>query len=279
MSTFVERHGYATVSEGSTVAGESLRVISGNASGTEISLEGDFLIGRAAPGEGKLGDDPEISRSHARVFRGPDGRLMVEDLGSRNGTRGERGRGSARSAALAPGDTIKVGTTTLQLLDSEGNAFQATALAGSGDAGATRASVPPAAAPPPPPPAPARHAAARRAGHTGRGDVHPAEAAHRGARSPRRARPTPPPPAAPAAQLPARRSRATPPRNPRHEAAPAAGPCSAAWRSWPRPSSWACSCSAAATSPKTLATREIVDQNRAATVSINTRGPARDAER
>ncbi len=56
---------------------------------------------------------------------------MVEDLGSTNGTLVNEERIS-EPRTLAPGDTIKVGTTTLQLLDSEGNAFQATALAGSG---------------------------------------------------------------------------------------------------------------------------------------------------
>ena len=67
------------------MAGESLRVVSGNASGTEISFDDEFEIGRAADGDGTLGDDPEISRRHAHLILDRD-RWYVEDLGSTNGT-------------------------------------------------------------------------------------------------------------------------------------------------------------------------------------------------
>jgi serine protease Do len=271
------------------VAGESLRVIAGKASGTEISLEGEFLIGRAASGEGKLGDDPEISRSHARISRGPDGRLLVEDLGSRNGTE-VNGTRITEPQALTAGDTIKVGATTLQLLDSEGNAFQATALAGTGDAGATRASnsptpaapspasavSPPTPAAPPPAPTPAQESPG------GAMFIPPKPPSAGGAVPPPGAPapggPTPPPPAAP------------PPRSfqpggpaPSHPATRAGG----GGHRFAVLGLVAVVVGAVVVAvlllggddgPQTLTTREIVDQNRAATVSINTRGPARDED-
>jgi serine protease Do len=255
-------------------------VISGKASGTEIPLEGEFLIGRAAPGDGKLGDDPEISRNHARVSRLLDGRLVVEDLGSTNGTLVNEERIS-EPRTLSPGDTIKVGTTTLQLLDSAGNAFQATALAGAGDAGATRASVP--SAPPPAPPAPAAPPPAEAA-------PPPAQATPGGAMfippKPPAGGPVPPPGAAP---RPAAPPRATPPPRSFQPRGPAPShPATRAGRGgrWALIGGLALVVAAVVVGvllvtggsdePETLTTRQIVDQNRAATVRINTRGPARD---
>src|SRR5437660_12213633 len=69
------------------MAGEQLRVIEGSEQDKRLSVDADLLIGRTAPeDEGRLGGDPEISRVHARISRGGDGQLMVEDLGSANGT-------------------------------------------------------------------------------------------------------------------------------------------------------------------------------------------------
>ncbi len=93
---------------------ESLRIVSGNAAGTEISLEGDeFLIGRIAEGEGKLGDDPEISRRHARIVKRAGGQLTLEDLGSTNGTF-VNGQRLERPRRLTRGDVIRVGETDLR---------------------------------------------------------------------------------------------------------------------------------------------------------------------
>jgi len=69
------------------MAGNQLWVTEGNERGKRLSVDADLLIGRLAPEEdGRLGDDPEISRRHARVSRGTDGLLSIEDLGSANGT-------------------------------------------------------------------------------------------------------------------------------------------------------------------------------------------------
>ncbi|MEA2421053.1 MAG: hypothetical protein QOF55_152, partial [Thermoleophilaceae bacterium] len=89
-----------------------LRVTAGPATGSVLSVgDEEFLIGRQAPGEGKLGNDIEISRRHARVTREGDG-FLIEDLGSTNGTyvNGERIVGAR---VLHPGDELEMGDTKL----------------------------------------------------------------------------------------------------------------------------------------------------------------------
>ena len=88
-----------------------LKVTGGNAAGTEIQIDEELLIGRTAPGEGRLAEDVEISREHARVRRAGDG-YEIEDLGSTNGTV-VNGRRIQEPQALMAGDTIEVGGTTL----------------------------------------------------------------------------------------------------------------------------------------------------------------------
>ncbi|MEA2449180.1 MAG: hypothetical protein QOG63_1112 [Thermoleophilaceae bacterium] len=91
-----------------------LRVTGGNAMGSVIQVDDEFLIGRQAPGDGKLGNDIEISRRHARITREADGRFVIEDLGSTNGTyvNGER----VASRALNPHDVIEMGDTRVLVL-------------------------------------------------------------------------------------------------------------------------------------------------------------------
>ena len=89
-----------------------LKVIGGSAAGTDITVEdGEFLIGRAAPGEGKLANDIEISRQHARIARQGDG-WVIEDLGSTNGTF-VNGDQIAQPVQLTDGDSIEVGGSTM----------------------------------------------------------------------------------------------------------------------------------------------------------------------
>ena len=86
----------------------------GAARGQRIALENEFLIGRAMGEDGRLGDDPELSRRHARLAR-DGGRLTIEDLGSANGTfvNGER---LTAPRPLAVGDSVRMGQTTLEVV-------------------------------------------------------------------------------------------------------------------------------------------------------------------
>src|SRR4051795_10842424 len=106
------------------MADETLKITGGNAAGQDINLEQELVIGRSTPGLGSLGGDSEISRVHARVFHDPSGRLIVEDLGSTNGTFVNGNRISGQQA-LNPGDQLRFGQTSL------------TVEGGAADAGAT----------------------------------------------------------------------------------------------------------------------------------------------
>src|SRR5215217_3607567 len=59
-----------------------LRVTSGNAAGTEIDVDDELVVGRHASDEGRLANDEEISRQHARITRDDAGTYVIEDLGS-----------------------------------------------------------------------------------------------------------------------------------------------------------------------------------------------------
>jgi predicted component of type VI protein secretion system len=89
-----------------------LEVIAGKAAGMSILVEDELVVGRQAEGAGKLAEDEEISRLHARVTLDGNGFCAVEDLGSTNGTFVNGLRLSAPQT-LAEGDTIEVGGTTL----------------------------------------------------------------------------------------------------------------------------------------------------------------------
>ena len=99
------------------MVGGQLWVTEGEQRVRRLSVEGELLIGRVAPeDDGRLGEDPEISRRHARVSRGGDGRLTIEDLASANGTfvNGER---IAAPRTLGPGDVVRMGRTVLEVTD------------------------------------------------------------------------------------------------------------------------------------------------------------------
>jgi pSer/pThr/pTyr-binding forkhead associated (FHA) protein len=87
-------------------------VVAGRAIGMSILLDDELLIGRHADGAGRLADDEEISRSHARLSLDRSGFCAIEDLGSTNGTfvNGLRITGPQ---TLSVGDTIELGGTTL----------------------------------------------------------------------------------------------------------------------------------------------------------------------
>jgi pSer/pThr/pTyr-binding forkhead associated (FHA) protein len=75
-------------------------------------LEGTTTLGRAAECELRL-DDTYVSQQHARIFDRA-GNWYVEDLGSTNGTFVNEQKLVA-PAMLTPGDTVRVGTTKVEL--------------------------------------------------------------------------------------------------------------------------------------------------------------------
>ncbi|MFL5887283.1 MAG: FHA domain-containing protein [Thermoleophilaceae bacterium] len=99
------------------MAPESLHVMSGEGRGTTIPLDGELVLGRTTAGLDAFRRDTEISRVHARVWRDGSGNLMIEDLGSRNGTflNGSRIHGPR---LLHAGDWLRTGQTTLELIES-----------------------------------------------------------------------------------------------------------------------------------------------------------------
>ena len=96
---------------------ERLRVVTGALQGQELPIEDDLLVGRDASGPANLRDD-EVSRRHARIRREPDGALVIEDLGSTNGTY-LNGWRFPTPQRLSPGDRIAIGGTVLELVGSE----------------------------------------------------------------------------------------------------------------------------------------------------------------
>lgn len=146
----------------SAAADHVLVVTAGSALGRRLALGDELIIGREADGEGRLSDDRELSRRHARIARDADGQVTVEDLGSVNGTfvNGDRVRGRH---VLEMGDTLRVGSTTLQLIEaSPAPEPQAPAIPPAVPAKATPPAAPARPAPPPAPAIPAvdreRHA-------------------------------------------------------------------------------------------------------------------------
>ena len=134
-------------------AGETLRlkVLAGNATGTKIQVVDELVIGRHAEGVGRLADDAEISRHHARIFRSGTG-FLVEDLGSTNGTH-VNGRRIEQPEPLGVGDEIEVGGTRM-IVQFSASTPAATPAPAQDTPPATQA-PPPTAKPPAEPQAPA----------------------------------------------------------------------------------------------------------------------------
>ena len=110
--------------------GEQLRVTEGKEHGKAVEVEAELNIGRAATdAEGRLGDDPLLSRRHAKVARAANGQLTIEDLGSANGTFVNNEQIQAQRA-LALGDLVRVGSTVLQVTDAAGRVPEKTRMEG-----------------------------------------------------------------------------------------------------------------------------------------------------
>ncbi len=141
---------------------EELVITEGKTTGRRLALTGELVIGRAVSGEGQLSEDPELSRRHARVAREPDGQLVIEDLGSANGTFVNGQRVETRQR-LKLGDAVRIGSTTMQVTEPGRPPVASSPAPGTGPAAPSPQVAPPsppaapsprAAPPPPPPPSP-----------------------------------------------------------------------------------------------------------------------------
>ncbi len=82
----------------------------------EHPFDGETLVlGRASSSDLVL-EDRFLSRNHSRIFRDGD-RLMIEDLGSRNGTL-LNGRPVHAPQPLVPGDVIKISGSVISVLEA-----------------------------------------------------------------------------------------------------------------------------------------------------------------
>jgi DNA-binding winged helix-turn-helix (wHTH) protein len=112
----VPRYGYAfcgdAVADGARPAQAPRWTALWGASAVPLQ-DGEHLIGRGEDCAIRS-DSPRVSRHHARVRVTPQ-RLLVEDLGSRNGT-WLHGRRLAGAAELAPGDAVCVGPEEIRFV-------------------------------------------------------------------------------------------------------------------------------------------------------------------
>lgn len=73
-------------------------------------------IGRAFDNDVVI-DDPHVAPHHLRVYRGADGELVAEDLGTVNGLYAEHGAQRVNRITLANEPVIRIGRTTLRVHD------------------------------------------------------------------------------------------------------------------------------------------------------------------
>lgn len=74
-------------------------------------------IGRAFDNDVVI-DDPHVAPHHLRIYRGEDGELVAEDLGSLNGLYPEHGANRVPRLALAKEPGIRIGRTILRVHDA-----------------------------------------------------------------------------------------------------------------------------------------------------------------
>ncbi len=87
-----------------------LVVVGGDAKATEVRLRLPTVVGRGREASLTL-PHPLVSRRHCEIFQ-QDGRLMVRDLGSLNGTFIANQR--ITEAPLPPGELLTIGTVTFR---------------------------------------------------------------------------------------------------------------------------------------------------------------------
>jgi len=108
----------------------TLTFMSGSRDGEVVQLEiadssSSVYIGRNAPCEFLITDDPDLSRRHARIFRS-GACWMLEDLNSSNGVFLGEFQGTRRlsgASALEDCDIFRVGLTRLRLGCAKNDSF------------------------------------------------------------------------------------------------------------------------------------------------------------
>jgi hypothetical protein len=90
-----------------------LEIVEGPGAGRQVPLDGVLDVGRDPSLPLHFDEDGQVSRRHAR-FAAQGGNVVVEDLGSTNGTYvNEQPISSPRT--LKPGDKVRMGLTVLEL--------------------------------------------------------------------------------------------------------------------------------------------------------------------
>ncbi|HET7426381.1 MAG TPA: FHA domain-containing protein [Gemmatimonadales bacterium] len=90
-----------------------LEIVEGSEAGRQLPLDSVIDVGREPSLPLHLDADTQVSRRHARISQ-QGGQVVVEDLGSTNGTYvNDQPIGSPR--AISPGDKVRIGLTVLEL--------------------------------------------------------------------------------------------------------------------------------------------------------------------
>ena len=99
----------------------TLKVVAGPNNGAEFPLQSGqtYLIGTDASHCDIIFHDISVSRQHARISLKEDGSLILEDLGSRNGTFIEEDKVEG-TRSIETNKLITVGTSTFIIIDNEG---------------------------------------------------------------------------------------------------------------------------------------------------------------
>jgi pSer/pThr/pTyr-binding forkhead associated (FHA) protein len=129
--------------------GDWLEVTQGPAAGTRLEIDDELAVGRLETAPADLGGDRELSRRHARFWRAAGGQLLVEDLGSANGTF-VNGNRIDQPILLTGGDSVSLGGTTLVVREDKPTRVRAEPAM----AAPAAATAPPPLAPPAAPEAP-----------------------------------------------------------------------------------------------------------------------------
>src|SRR3954465_4937331 len=103
-----------------------LEIVEGSEAGRQIPLDSVIDVGREPSLPLHLDQDTQVSRRHARISQ-QGGQVVVEDLGSTNGTYVNDQPISA-PRTLNPGDKVRIGLTVLELRTKQQVAARASAV-------------------------------------------------------------------------------------------------------------------------------------------------------